>query len=393
MINGSQFTIVWHVDDLKMSHKDPHVVTKMINHLKKLYERLPNGEIKHMTVQRGKNLKYLGMNFDLKTRGEVAITMPHHINKVINEFPGKLRNLTQASPNSPKLFEVRKEAKDLDPENAKIFHRLVAQLLYISKRSRPDLAPSVPFLTTRVCKPSEDDWKKLRMVIEYLKQTKDLPLILKVDKTKPDIWSIDAVYAVHADCKSHTGGSFTMGHGSFLSISCKQKTNCKSSCEAELVAVDDCIGSVLRVRNFLLAQGYKPAQTVIILQDNRSAILLEQNSIMSSTKKTKHINVRYYFVKSRIDAGEVIVQWYSGEKLVGDFFSKPLSGSKFLRFKRKIMNHKRMDYYKNSGNEESEDDKNGQNKQGTALVSVGMRKRMKCGYWSKKPGQKAKHIS
>ena len=32
MINGSQFTIVWHVDDLKMSHKDPHVVTKMINH-------------------------------------------------------------------------------------------------------------------------------------------------------------------------------------------------------------------------------------------------------------------------------------------------------------------------------------------------------------------------
>ena len=88
---------------------------------------------------------------------------------MINEFPGKLRNLTQASPHCPKLFELRKESKDLDPDNAKIFHRLVAQLLYISKRSRPDLAPSVPFLTTRVCKPSEDDWKKLRMVIEYLK--------------------------------------------------------------------------------------------------------------------------------------------------------------------------------------------------------------------------------
>ena len=146
MIDGSQFTIVWHVDDLKLSHKNPHVVSKMINHLKKLYERLPNGEVKHMTVQRGKSLNYLGMNFDLSTKGVVAITMPHHINKVINEFPGKLRNLTQASSNSPKLFEVRKEAKDLDPENAKIFHRLVAQLLYISKRCRPDLAPSVPFL-------------------------------------------------------------------------------------------------------------------------------------------------------------------------------------------------------------------------------------------------------
>ena len=158
---------MWHLDDLKMSHKNPHVVTKMINHLKKLISQ-------HMTVQRGKNLKYLGINFDLKTRSEVAITMPHHIIKVINEFSGKLRNLIQASPNIHKLFEVRKEAKDLDPENAEIFHSLVAQLLCIRKRSRPDLAPSVPFLTTRVCKPSENDWRKLRMVIEYLKQTKDL---------------------------------------------------------------------------------------------------------------------------------------------------------------------------------------------------------------------------
>ena len=259
IIDGSQFTIVWHVDDLKLSHKNPHVVSKMINHLKKLYKRLPNGVVKHITVQRGTRLNYLGMNLDLSTKGEVATTIPHHINKVINEFPGKLRNLTQASPNSPKLFEVRKEAKVLDPENAKIFHRLVAQLLYISKRCTLDLDPSVPFLTTRVSKPSEDDWKKLRMVIEYLKQTINLPLILKVDKTKPDVWSIDAAYAVHADCKSHTGGSFTMGSGSFFSISCKQKTNCKSSCEAELVTVDDCIGSVLRIRHFLLAQGYKPA--------------------------------------------------------------------------------------------------------------------------------------
>ena len=109
---------------------------------------------------------------------------------------------------------------------------MVAQLLHISKRSRPDLAPSVHFLTTRVWKPSADDWKKLRMVIEYLDQTTNLPLILEVDKAKSDIWSIDAAYSVHADCKRHTVEAFTMGHGSFLSISCKKKTNCKSSCEA-----------------------------------------------------------------------------------------------------------------------------------------------------------------
>ena len=86
---------------------------------------------------------------------------------------------------------------------------------------------------------------------------------------------------------------------------------------------------------------------------------------MSSTKRTKHINVRYYFVKSRIDAGEVIVQWYSGEKLVGDFFSKPLSGSKFLRFRKKIMNHKRSDCSMSSKDEKSKDAEKGQNNQCT----------------------------
>ena len=75
-----------------------------------------------------------------------------------------------------------------------------------------------------------------------------------MDKTKPDAWSIDAAYALHFDYKSHTGASFIMEQCSFLSISYKKKTNCKSSCEAELVVVDDCIWNVLRVRHFLLAQ-------------------------------------------------------------------------------------------------------------------------------------------
>lgn len=85
------------------------------------------------------------------------------------------------------MFELRKDAKDQDPENAKVFHRSVAQLLNISKRSRPDMAPAVGFLTTRGCNPSEDGWKNLRMVIEYIKESIILPLVFEVDKTKLDI--------------------------------------------------------------------------------------------------------------------------------------------------------------------------------------------------------------
>ena len=93
----------------------------------------------------------------------------------------------------------------------------------------------------------------------------------------------------------------------------------------------------------MLEQGYKAAETITILQDNQSAILLEQNGILSSSKRTKHINVRYFFVKQKIDDKEVVIVWCPTDKLVGDFFSTPLSGSKFIDFRCRIMNTTRLD--------------------------------------------------
>ena len=131
---------------------------------------------------------------------------------------------------------------------------------------------------------------------------------------------------------------------SLYTVSYKQKINSKSSTEAELIAVDDCIAHVLRIRHFLLEQGYKAAEVITILQDNQSAILLEQNGILSSTRRTKHLNVRYFFVKQKIDDKEVTIVWCPTDKLVGDFFSKPLSGAKFIEFRGKIMNLKDLEF-------------------------------------------------
>ena len=52
-----------------------------------------------------------------------------------------------------------------------IFRRLVAKLLFLIKRERPDIQPTIVFLTTRVRNPDEDDWKKLRRLLSYLDAT------------------------------------------------------------------------------------------------------------------------------------------------------------------------------------------------------------------------------
>ena len=74
-----------------------------------------------------------------------------------------------------------------------------------------------------------------------------------------------------------------------------------------------------------------------MLQDNQSAILMEKNGKASSSKRTKHINIWYYFVTDRIDKKELSVEWCPTGDMIGDFMMKPNQGALFKRFRDQIM--------------------------------------------------------
>ena len=61
------------------------------------------------------------------------------------------------------------------------------------------------------------------------------------------------------------------------------------------MGADDSMPTVMWVRHFLEAQGFQPSDNVVY-QDNQSAILLEKNGRRSSGKKTRHIEIRYFFI-------------------------------------------------------------------------------------------------
>jgi hypothetical protein len=164
-------------------------------------------------------------------------------------------------------------------------------MIDVTKRARPDISLAVAFLTTRVKGPDIDDWRKLRHVIEYLRVTRDLPLILGADGSGVLSWYVDASFAVHPDMRGHTGGAMTMGRGFPLDKSTKHKLNTRSSTESEIVAVNDLIPQILWARLFMRAQGIEVRDN-ILYQDNKSAMLLETNGLTSSSKRTKHINIR-----------------------------------------------------------------------------------------------------
>ena len=76
----------------------------------------------------------------------------------------------------------------------------------------------------------------------------------------------------------------------------------------------------------------------MMYQDNQSAILLENNGRRSSGKRTKHINMRYYFISDPIRKNELHVEYCPTQLMVADYFTKPLQGALFIKFWAIIMN-------------------------------------------------------
>ena len=333
MINGKQCTIVWYVDDNKVSHEDPNVVTEVLEEIKKYF-----GEI---TISRGKKHDFLGMNITLRDDGKFEIEMKNQIQEAIDKF-GETFNYPVKTVCGSKLWEVNENSPRLDEKKSEIFHSVTAKLLYITKRARPDIETGVAFMTTRVSRSTEQDWKKLKRIITFLKYTiDDVRIIGAKGMDKIYTW-VDAAFAVHGDMRSQTGGAMSFGYGMIHCKSSKQKLNTKSSTESELVGTSEYVPYNLWVLLFMTAQGYKPTKNVLF-QDNMSTIKMLKNGRDSCTGNSRHIDIRHFFVKDRVDKKEIEVEHCPTELMIADYFTKPLQGSLFKLFRDLIMGYKHIE--------------------------------------------------
>ena len=347
VIRGKQSTICFHVDDCKISHVSEKVNEDTISWLRRDYESIFTDGSGEMKVARGKVHKYLGMKLDFTNVGVVIVTMIDYINDVIKAWDDavtkfndgfepveKRQRIATASPED--LFKINEGVVKLDKDKSKVFHSIVAMILYIVKRARPDAALANAFLTTRVRGPDEDDWRKLRHLINYFRSTRELPLVLGAAQTGVLQWYVDASFAVYQDMRGQTGGALTLGRGCPTVQTTKTKCATRSSTIQELVAVDEMMSDILWTRLFMKEQGIKVTDN-ILYQDNKSAILLEKNGRASSSKRTKHIEIRYYYVADRIAKGDLTVVWCPTDKMIADYLTKPLQGKMFIKFRNLLM--------------------------------------------------------
>ena len=326
-INGKQCTICWYVDDLKVSHMEPAVVMSIINAIETQYST--------MTVTQGSDHTYVGMDIKFTGNGEAQIIMSEYIKECIRDFPEDCTSPVR-TPAAAHLFEVDETCPKLGETRCKLLHSLTAKMLFVTNRARPDVQVPISFLSSRVTCVDEDDWKKLKRMLQYLQGTVDMPLTLSIDNLSIIKTWVDAGYGVHRDMRSQTGGAIMMGKGVLHAKSGKQKINVKSSTEAELVGASDFVPQTIWTRNFIEAQGYNVNDSEFF-QDNMSAMKMERNGRQSAGQRSRHINIRYFFIKDRIANGEINLIHCPTALMIADYFTKPLQGALFTKFRDPIM--------------------------------------------------------
>ena len=271
MVNGSQLeqlTVVWHVNDLKLSH---NTVELLIDQLNEEF-----GKERPLNILQGMVHDYLGMELDFTNPGSVTINMEAYVNNILYDVPKDMEG-TAVTPAVSHLFQVNKDDPVLLCNKQKdILVHLVMQALYLSQHGHPDIRTAVSFLCGWLQASDTDDYKKLTHLINYLCKTVDLTLTLGADDNASIQWWIDALYAVHPDMKGNTGAPMSLGQQSVYSGSWKQKLVTCSSTKSKVVGVHDVLPQVMWTVRFLCEQGMDLCET-ILYQDNMSSILLAKN--------------------------------------------------------------------------------------------------------------------
>jgi hypothetical protein len=172
----------------------------------------------------------------------------------------------------------------------------------------------------------------------YLLATRERGIILCIGDTMTVGSFVDAAYGVHTSSgKSHSGCAMVLGNAGPVHVkSVKQKLVTKSSTEAELVALSDYASQAIWLRNFIIAQGYDVGP-VILHQDNMSCMALVKRGGPAS-ERSRHIDIRYFWVKEKVDGKEAITKHLSTDKMYVNVMTKPVQGQQFIRERNALTN-------------------------------------------------------
>jgi hypothetical protein len=314
-----------HVDDVLHTFSCESLRAKLHQSLQEEY-----GELTKHSLNEKNEISYLGMSLkrtmttcaDGQRRAGITITMPKFLEECLVD--GNIRGSSK-TPATADLFTV----DDAEPTGCpRAFLAKVMKVMYLARKCRYDVLLPISFLATRAKAPTKQDWDKLA---RYLNATRNLPLVIAPDDLQLRAF-MDASFAVHPGAKGQSGRIISLGNiGGPLTVkTSKQTLVAKSSTESELICLADGVSEVLQLQRILKFLGLNP-HPAIIFQDNLSTKYMAETGRGGKQGNSKHIDVRYFFVKQHIDCGDLKIEHLPTDDMTADFL-KPWWGINFTSY-------------------------------------------------------------
>ena len=210
------------------------------------------------------------------------------------------------------------------------YREAIGSLLYLSRATRPDISTAVSICSRFVENPRQQHVQAVKRIFRYLKETREFALKIKTTKEGVKAYVDSDWGGDQKDRKSTSGIIIFYGGCPVMWSSKKQKCVALSTAEAEYVALAKCIQDVKWISAVLKELGEK-LETPVIWEDNQACITIASSN--GSRQGTKHIEMRYHFVKDAIKNEEVCLKYIKSEDQVADIMTKPIGRIGLARFR------------------------------------------------------------
>lgn len=307
--NGHKNILVVYVDDLAVIADTMEEINKMKQELKNLFQMTDLGPL----------TKILGLKIDRdRTNGTLKISQGPYIDLILERFEMTDCHLVATPMDKNSKLHIP-EKMDLHEDYAK----MIGSLMYAALGTRPDIAFTVQHLSKFTNNHDKSHRTAVKRVFRYLKGTRDVGIIFKRNPEGLNFrMFVDADFANLPDAKSVSGYASLIGGGCATWSAKKQPIVALSTTEAEYIALTHGGKQLTWLRKLLFDLGEDVSQEIPLYCDNLGAITISKDN--SYHARTKHINIRYHYIRGLIASHEVDLTHVTSEDNAADIFTKAL---------------------------------------------------------------------
>lgn len=270
---------------------------------------------------------FLGIEIHQQSDGSIKISQGAYTRKLLDQF-----GMSNCRPCPTPIIKSEKEIEPGESQSEQLkfpYRSAVGALMYLMTGTRPDIAYAVSVVSRKLENPSKSDVVQVKRIFRYLRGTLDDGITYKPDENKNSlICYSDADHGGDKATGRSTSGVVCIYSGGAISWqSQRQATVAISTTEAEVVAASEAAREVVWLKR-LLSDITNFSEIPEIYVDNEAAIRLAQNPELH--RRTKHIEIRHFFIREKVTNGEIVVSKISSEFQVADALTKALPRPKLL---------------------------------------------------------------